>query len=355
MILRRRKVLSSTCILLSFIVVSPSFFGISSVKSGPVLLRVQEENSRGWVTPTLGGHRESKLADRFVRIEVWTNGTKVHYASHIWLYEPECRDMWANFTSWIPQSTSQQANRSSSYFQPLSEGNLPTRQLDGDIWFIRGSNSTCSTSYEHDNNYEVYFPKQWDYPFDMEGLTKTHVHLTKSLVYSWWNGNLTTAQALVWSMLISFAVSGFLDALGYEELIVLLADSIDAPFIVILYATYELADLFWQWLQMLGYVMTSVWVYNELWEHYSGDGWAWRGPIDHWGCYICSDNSQVFYSSGPPQLYWRRLQRQIDYYDVASWQQSWGSEGVFCATPREYIISWYTRSEYKSPRTAIWT
>lgn len=369
MLKRKEKSLTVVCVLLSFIVISPSFLGISSLQTGPTLLSVEEKSSTGWITPTLGSYRETKRVDRYTRIEKWTNGTKGHYASHIYLNDSECMAMWANFTAWFPENltTQQTSHAQTASVRPLVESNLDRYPKDN-VTFINGRNSTCYTTYEHDDNYETYYPLQWDLPFALQGLTKTHTHLAKGILDGWISGNISDFITLTICYLCYEALnamSGDLISLMLEpteaiqsklvdEIVKSSADYLKSPLNVVSYGFWELVDGFIKWLESVYEpVARVVWMNFVVKEWFGGDAWAWGGPVEEWGFYAISSAS--WYRCLGPPLWEFRLspRRRFDIYDARSWKQSYGSEGIFYGSPHDCTIAWCTRTEFNTTRAVF--
>lgn len=346
MLKRKEKSLTAVCVLLCFIVVSPSFLGISSLQTGPRVLSVEVRSSTEWVTPTLGIFNETKQVYRYTRIEKWTNGTKMHYASYVYLDDSHCMGFWANYTAWLPQnfSAQQTSQSSTASVQPLEEGNLPKKFRDGDIVFIYGSNSTCYTTYEHDDNYETYHPLQWNAPFALQGIEKTHIHLAKGILDGWVGGNVSTAL-FMGACLLGYEAINYLSG----DLLALISDPsqtvcekltldmlrkyAEATGSTLLKAIawhlelWGLAFLQWIW-DSWGYWSQCVWIENVVREHFGGDGWVWHGPWYRIGTdYISTDVS----NSKPITV--------IDTYAAWGVQATFGKDGIF-ATPGEFISQW---------------
>lgn len=350
MLKRKEKSLTVVCVLLSLIVVSPSFLGISSLQTGPRLLSVEEQSSTEWITPTIGSYRETKKVDSYKRIEKWTNGTKAHYASHVYLNDPQCMDMWANFTTWLPENlTTQQTSQSSAAsVQPLTEGNLQKYKMDGDIWFINGENSTCFTTYPHDDNYETYHPLEWNLPFALQGLTKTHTHLPKGILDDWVNGNISAAIFVGLCFLGYAAINRLSDGLlgliveggeGIQSKILdtmaeELSKNIDSPLLVAINSLIgwgrEVASV---WSDISPYYDNVMWTENVVREQFGGDGWTWHGPWYNVGTFFRSTDLS---NSKPMTI--------IDTYAAMGVQATYGTEGIF-GTQREFISQWHTKRE----------
>ena len=367
MVRLREEFLTAACLLLLFIVVSPNFFVISQTGSIPTLLRVEERQSVEWVSPNIGVCREPKMADKYVRIEEWTNGTKVCYASHIYLYDPECRDMWVNFTSWIPQNaTTQQASRlSSESSQLLSEGNLPKELTDGN-WFIYGSNSTCFTTYKHDDNYETYYPLQWNYPFALQGTTRTHTHIPAAILDSWYNGNFSDFLLLLICcapyIIVNYLSGDLIEIIrtGGEAItdevagraVKMISEAYKAPINVILYGFWVAASNLIEFIEAAyGYGSKCWWIDHVVREWFGRDGWSWGDDYCFFPVYTVVSCSRYYIPTTWPPFggeYWVNPRARFDYYEVATFEASFGSEGIFSGTPHESILAWCTKTVYKA-------
>lgn len=366
MVRLKEKFLTAACLLLSFIVVSPNFFVMSQTSNVPTLLKVKEQKSVEWVSPNIGVCREPKMVEKYVRTEEWTNGTKMCYASHIYLYDPECRDMWVNFTSWTPQNaTTQQTSRFSSMSsQILSEGNLQKYKKDN-IWFISGGNDSVWTTYEHDDNYESYYPLQWNYPFALNGTTKTHTHIPVGILNGWIIGNYSdlvfVTVCFFANQLLNLLTDDLIDMMlnGGEaikdKIVTECADAIvatyAAPFISIIWGISLFAKDLWDWLYLVyGDLARMKWVNGVVRETYgpAQDGWSWGYDYENFPFYTVTDCSRYYCSGWPAWEYWINPRVRLDYYEATTFKASFGREGIFSTNPQECVIAWCTKTEYKA-------
>lgn len=254
---------------------------------------------------------------------------------------PEVQDLTINYTTWINTTVLEESTSPTT--SSTGTGPLPTKRIDG-LWFLgHASNSTCFTSYEHDDNYQVYFPGQWDLPYALDGIVDRHVHLWSSLLSSWIAGNLTHAFAVLAGLLTGKFLENLLSA-SEEDLIAAVAEFLDAPWLIALWVAYDVYDIINQIAQMLGYATTAVWVYNTIVEKYSGDGWMWASP----------EVVRGFWRYAEPYYFkpflWER------YYEVRAWNETWGTDGVELSSPNKHEISvaWETEDIVITPPAGVW-
>jgi len=287
----RRISLCGLCLCLSLLLVSPSFLVISSLPMLPTerkLLSVRAESSTGFITPDVGSYRETKKVDRYTVIETYTNGTKVHFGMHIYINDSSCTDVWANFTAWLPENTTSEASQSSTSFQPLTEGNLPTIRVDNLTFLQHASNSTCYTTYEHDDNYQVYYPLEWDYPYALQGTAYTHLHLAVDILNSWVNENISDAIFIGICFLSYQAINLMTDDLVdlmlhggeaiknkvFDEIVGYVSDDLGMPWIGVFYSMFAWAQEFIDFLsEFIQPLLRAYWVNQYVRETFGGDGW----------------------------------------------------------------------------------
>jgi hypothetical protein len=325
----KNKMLMSVGLLLSFLIVSPQFLMIpqtAQVLAQPTMVSVESHSSVRWLTGNMGSYNVTEQIENYTRIETWTNGTKACFSIHIYNNDFQYSDIGVSCTTWLPNNST----LSVTSLQPLSVGNLPKEILDGNITFIYGSNATCYTTYEHDDNYETYYPSGWNYAFDLQGQTKTHVHLTQKLLDKWVNDEISTAAVAALCVLGFDYVedkmgAGWIDldwskAVVEDALVVLAATLWDVPGANVATVLLILADIIWQIWQYVGKIW---WINNVVRELYGGDGWAWRGPLE------------LGYRLLPWDPYVYTAMTIYDWHKVYSYDQTWGTDGVF-GTPQSY-------------------
>ncbi|MBS7632047.1 hypothetical protein KEJ15_00250 [Candidatus Bathyarchaeota archaeon] len=302
-------------------------------------------SSSGWLNAAMGNYSVAAMVDRYARLETWTNGTKGYFSMCARGQGLHGSDLWVNCTAWLPENKTilQTSNFSSMSVQPLSEGNLPKIYRDGNVTFIYGRNSTCFTTYEHDDNYETYYPLQWNTHYELQGQTKIHQHLTTKLLNQWMWNNITTAYVM------ALAVAGYH---CFHEYIAFKIDPLDLPKsiaeeIVVAAVAYFwgvpaaiaavviilLAEIF---MQIIQYVQTVYWINFVVREWFGGDGWRWKEPDEF--RYCCKLWDAYFWK--PATIYnWHR----VCFFNLA-----WGVEGVF-GIPQLYGIDLGLDHQTRSP------
>jgi hypothetical protein len=330
--------------LLSLLVVSPQLmvavFTAQTQAATPALISVENTTC----LKTLSGFNETVTIQQYVTSETWTNGTRLDISERIL----NCTvGVCVNCTTWLdPNATSTVASlpaaaeaEPSAY--PSGYYSIAYNNKYSDyLWFLgKGSNGTCTVSYDHDDNYDNrgYYPRNWTYPFDLQGQTLTHIHLPVQFLDNWYNGELSTAAVIGLCMLGYKAVD---DVAGTGWIsdptttVLEAAVSTGVGFVfgveaeVAAAILMTLADILYSIIKAIyQHVATALWIDNVVREGWSvaRDGWAWRSPLDQE--YWCEVWDPYFWT--PMTVYnWHR----IFFYN-----QTWGSQGAF-GTPTLYAI-----------------
>jgi hypothetical protein len=89
-------------------------------------------------------------------------------------------------------------------------------------------------------------------------------------------------------------------------------------------------------------------------ELFAGDGWTWRGPISTYddACGVCLP-APTAGSYGPPELFMYKCVKLVDWYDISTWHQSWGSEGIFSNQGQDYVVSWLDHMDVQYPTNMV--
>jgi hypothetical protein len=275
--------------------------------------------------------------EEWKELQFWANGTLLHLARHYHYNQPDCLDGWINITSWLNFETlMSKTTTSPRRYGPLQEY---LSEISDWIWFLEhADNGTHFTSYTHPNNYERYYPYEWDLNYNLKGAAYTHMHIGSSTINSWIWGNLTAAAIVALDFIIERVV-GFcvedLVTMGLEALGVHVAAALEAPLLVAITTLIEIVDFIDTMAKVLGYVTTAAWVNSVVKEHFGGDGWSWRGPIVTLAGEIAVRN--FYYLC--PITDWR-------HFEARFWNKTWGSQGIFCRN--EICALWYTRQEVKA-------
>jgi hypothetical protein len=323
-------------LLLSFLFFPPLIPLTSQGPGGPKLMTSSTSTSTNRVTFM----NDTENVTETSTIEEWTNGTLLHFSTRI----PEVQDLTINCTTWINTTLSGESAASTTASQRVVSGDLPTVWIDGLEFLECAKNDSCSTSYEHDNNYEMYFPRQWGLPYYLNGTVDRHVHLWSSLLSSWILGNLTNAAAIVAGLLTGKLLETLL-SVSETDVFAAVADWLGCPELVAVWYCKVAYDYIDQIAKMYGYLTTAWWVYNTVVEKYSGDGWMWASPqVLVAGCWRL--DQPYYYRS----LLWKR------YYEIRSYNQSWGTEGIeqLSSSNEQVNIVWKSQDITMDAPAGVW-
>jgi hypothetical protein len=149
-------------LLLSLMLCPPLIPLISQGPGGPEFMSSTTSVSTDKVTVA----NDTEEVTRTLSAEKWTNGTLLHFSTSI----PELQET-INLTTWINTTVPEESTNLTTASTPSVSGSLPLPHLIvDDLQFLgKGKNDTYYTSYEHDNNYEVYYPLQWNLPYALNG------------------------------------------------------------------------------------------------------------------------------------------------------------------------------------------
>jgi hypothetical protein len=161
---------------------------------------------------------------------------------------------------------------------------------------------------------------------------------------SWINGNLTHAFAIIAGLVTGKLLETAL-TMSLDDIVATVADWLDAPWTIALWACYTIYDYINQIAQIAGYVSTAWWVWNTVVEQYSGDGWMWASPVVLVAGY--------WYCSNP---YHYRNQLWERYFEVRSYNETWGTQGVEFSSPmrQEVTLVWEAQDITLDAPTEVW-
>lgn len=325
-----QKSLPAIGLLLSLIIVTPNIM-VASVKQiwAPRLISVEMKNS----VKTMTVFNQTLMANEFIRTEEWTNGTKVYISEHFILNDPTCLDVWVNCTTWLSTTKASQVTNYSAKQQSFTtSGVYPNKKLvDGLLFLLKGNNGTHLVSYDHDDNYDTYYPQQWYTPFTLTGIQKSHIHLPTDYMTDWYNG-VKDRETIIGSV---FAILG-----GTLSIIGGVAAILHCPWVAVPSILGGIASIIGAILELLGFT-ESRWIRDVVTEKFSGDGWTWIGVIDSFTVIRCWN---PFFTR--PMTIW-------DIYECRYWQQSWGAEGIFPNSPQEYIVAWWSGRKILSASSSV--
>ncbi|MBS7632735.1 hypothetical protein KEJ15_03820 [Candidatus Bathyarchaeota archaeon] len=274
--------------------------------------------------------------EEWEEVQVWTNGTRLHLARHYYYNHPDCLEAWINETTWLSMNSIE-----TQIVSPLTiTGRLPEIWNESSDWMYflaHASNGTHFTSYAHDNNYERYYPYDWDLNYNLKGAAYKHIHLGSSTINSWICGNLSTAAIVALDFFVGNVVDFCVEELvtmGLEALGVSVAAVLESPLIVAISTLLAIKDYIEFMAKEVGYISTAAWVHSVVKEHFGGDGWSWMGPI----VTLVGDIAVRNFYYLCPITDWR-------HFEARFWNKTWGSQGIFCRN--EICALWYTRQEVK--------
>jgi hypothetical protein len=299
-------------ILLAFLLVSPEFIVMANTRVESLMLSVREKKTSENVT-TFG---KTFKVDEFLRVEEWTNGTKLCVSVFVDLNNEEYPFLWVNCTKWNSKQTVQ-STKTKIYTPTLPSvlgGDFPGKYIyDGWIYFLpKGNNGTHYVSYDHNDNYDggpdrdqAYHPGRWYDRFNMTGRDLIHVHYTPDFLTSWYNNLTDEADAVAYWATVATGI-------GWAEaaIVSLLCAPVGAAIGIItaIVAIYEA-------IEAEQYRGKAKWIRDVITEQFTGDGWTW------------TSKPQKRYVLTYWEPFESRPMRVDIIWDTRNWYQSWGSEG----------------------------
>jgi hypothetical protein len=222
------------------------------------------------------------------------------------------------------------------------------------LYFLLGGdyNDTMYVSYDHDDNYNVYYPGAWnmnyslpdaDYPQPLA--VQNHVHLPEMLMTEWYDGAVDTATVEGYALGLQSYLIGAGGAVGGGILGYLLASlgliSLSSPTgalvgVIVGAIVGVIGAIITYWQQMQGYSSTAQWVRDVVTEQCTGDGWTWI-----WGDKVVSSfasilNPPIGQLADPrysPDVYENQMYELHEFHRVTvgfdntiRFQQSWGAD-----------------------------
>jgi len=355
--------------VLIFIVVSPTYLGVSSLSQlQPSLLKVTTAQE----VKTIEILGKNVLTLTTTRIEEWTNGTKLRMVFYHLLNPSNSsidskvatslavsekfskpreyygmnstppREVIITYTKWISNTTTRTEKTSrieSASIRPLTGVYYPyTDWIDGLKFVLEGEYNEVFATYDHDDNYndDGYYPLQENTPFILQGDTKPyHVHLIKDLLNSWVAGNISEALAVAASFFVYESIEELIE-MGLAGASEKIAAILGSPIVVAVLVIWDIVDTIMTLLEILGLISQAQWVEECVREHFLGDGWAWRGPI--------ARSKFIGWIWCP---FWFKAITGWGWYQHREFDQTWGTEEIF-GDPHHYTVDWYWKTQWKT-------
>ena len=237
----------------------------------------------------------------FGQVTTYANGTKLlKFSVTIQNIAPMIPKLRMNFTKIVtPEELSyyKEGNKENQRLKSRLEetlvttfSRLPEYKWDK-IYFVQApGNETIWVRYDHDNNYERYWPMQfnlpWEIPIGMYGNQKIHTHMSIADVYDWKTGARTRDEIMKKYLALGGTTAGsFFGALLGEALVSLFALTGGTAAVVEALAAAIGAIIGW-FISQLG-VSEEEFVENVV-EAEQGDGfyWSWDFKTAAWHSWV---------------------------------------------------------------------
>jgi len=237
-------------------------------------------------------------------------------------------------------------------FSESYPGNLQKYRWDNNaIWFVRApGNYTIFVKYDHDDNYETYYPGMWNLPWDIApgeyGNEKLHTHMAVSDVYDWKTG-ARSEEEIMRKYVMGTKLGVSIIGAGLVALITWQLGSSTLGIILSLVVSALVALFNWL-LEVLGISNKSQWI-EDVVQAEQGDGffWSWgfrTKSVDAWIYdpllpYIGSGlDPRVL--QGYSQFLSQYHRIAVGFYEVREFYRTWGSQRD--ASPETWNVElWY--------------
>lgn len=210
------------------------------------------------------------------------------------------------------------------------EGPLKKQLIDGVLFVLAPGNYSIYVKYNHPDNYETYYPMEWNRHYDIQGVQMIDTHLSKIEVTDWINQQISDEQ--LWNNIITgtAVMAGLFGAF---------AAFFENPILGIMAIISAIASLFSWLLQVLGITNKSQWIIDTV-QAEQGDGWSWE-----WGFRTTSISGWIL---DPPiidirseeDLYLIMQHHRIEVllWETKEFYQLWGNELQNNASPATYTV-----------------
>jgi hypothetical protein len=317
----KKPLLCCVGVLLCFLIASPQMLAATSMKIvSSDVISIETSCS----ATAVKAFNMTFPANEYVTVETLGNGTReVKISVNVTV----CRYCYVDVTmrTTIPTSSQQTAT---PCFTPKKyyPGKLPDQNLSSStdyLKFLSGGdyNGTDHVSYDHDDNYNVYYPRQWQLNYSLPDATypepraqQTHVHLPNWLMTDWYNGVVDTSTVVG---IIFAAAGGVMSVIG--GILGLNIVAVIAGISAIIGAL-----LAWE-----GYTQQN-WIRDVVTESNDGDGWTWI-----WGAKVIPSSLLAFIVEPPVWGVYddNTLAQVLSYHRVGvmiygetEFYQSWGAQ-----------------------------
>jgi hypothetical protein len=256
------------------------------------------------------------------RIETFGNGTSKAWISLNYTFERKsiCISMEKLiYPKMIPETKISVAK--SSYIQ--TSGVWPWKtNWDNLLFLLSGNNGSAIVTYDHDDNYDTYYPTQWFARYTLTGLQKDHIHIAKDVMTDWYNGVIDRRTVVG----IVLGLSG-----GVMAIITGILAAFVNPIAAFMTICAGIASIIGWILALLGFTEQN-WIRDVVTENYSGDGWSWT-----WGEKITNTYMWIFrplvsplygggFSEEDQARIWQYHRVGIGVDNTMEFYQSWGSQ-----------------------------
>ena len=267
------------------------------------------------------------------RIETFGNGTSKAWISLNYTFERKsiCISMEkVIYPKIIPETKVSVAKY--SYIQ--TSGVWPSkRRWDNLTFLLPGNNGSAVVTYEHDDNYDTYYPAQWFARYTLTGVEKDHIHIPTDVMTDWYN-RVVDRRTVVG---IVFGLSG-----GVMAILTGILAAFVNPVAAFMTICAGIASIIGWILALLGFTEQN-WIRDVITEKYSGDGWTWI-----WGENVTETRMWLdwpwinpyngIFSNEECARIWQYHRVGIGVCDSMEFYQSWGSQRD---SPDKYSIDVY--------------
>ncbi|MDI6826843.1 MAG: hypothetical protein QMD36_06740 [Candidatus Aenigmarchaeota archaeon] len=298
-------------------------------------------------------------AEEYIRVEPLANGSRkvtisLNFTSlNFTGKQGGIRGMCITMTTMVPATTESKASTQSSDYPVGANSVYPGKYWWDDLLFLpKGNNGTHFVTYDHDDNYDTYYPQQWYLSFSLLGAVWEHIHIPTDVMNDWINGvrDRETVLGIIFGL-----VGGFLAFFGG-----LLAACLGNLAAVLLTMIGGISAIIGAFLQLLGFT-ESKWIRDVVTEQYSGDGWTWVGNYRREGFWAAIIDPYIWDIKTRSDIHeicqhrrvcilveetfgfdqsWGADRDHPMHYSVTLWSWHWVPSGVFAVVPEEYRLPW---------------
>jgi len=335
--LKNQKLLSTASIVLCILLASPQIWGATTTNTtvstvSADVVNVQTSNC----VKTIKAFNMEFPAREKIRVETFRDGTrKATISVNITSKDRTC-GVCITAEVMLPTKTSE-ISEAVTPSVPSMSGVYPYKNCSAStdwlLFLLKGQNGTHLVSYNHDDNYDTYYPQWWYHRYSLPDANypeprakQVHVHLAKDYIDNWINQVID--DATMHGIILSLAAGGTELSFALIALYLGLQTFGAALVLIIPMLLGGLADILAAYLQLQG-LQKAKWIRDVVTEKFSGDGWTWM-----WGFNIIHVSKP--YIMHPPigdiytyeQLYrllqYRRM--HVLYRKTLEYYKSWGAD-----------------------------